>query len=216
MPKVAIIITGSELVEPGDNKNDDKIFNSNGPLLKSLFKEIKIEVNKYALVKDDPDILKSYINDFLNHSDILVITGGASVGKFDLSRKILEDLKFKKVFYKVAIKPGKPTYFYTYENKLIFGLPGNPLAVFTGFFLFIQPTLKYLLTNNFSLDTIKLKNYEIEVEGKVDPHRTNIIPAYIDFSQNKVKAKVIGSNQLLALTHSNCLLILEKQEAIMI
>ncbi len=114
-PKVGIIITGSELVEPNEKiilNKADKIFNSNGPLLKSLLKQMNIHNTLYSLLPDKYETIKSTILNFIKELDFLIITGGASEGKYDLSKIILEEIGLNKLFYKVAIKPGKPFYIY--------------------------------------------------------------------------------------------------------
>jgi len=231
-PRIGIIITGSELVEIGTEKKDNQIFNSNGPLLISLLKQtfctqnfhfsspkLRSMINKYKLVEDNYKKIKSTIYKFLQNVDILIITGGASVGKYDYSAKALEDINAQKIFHKVSIKPGKPVYFYIYQNKLIFGFPGNPLAVFTLFHLFLKPTLKYFFTKKFDLNLIDVKNYEIVINEEfvkgstnLDEKRINIVPAFL--SNYSIQAFPVGSNQLLPLINANCLLIIEKKKVI--
>jgi molybdopterin molybdotransferase len=140
-PRVAVISTGSELTEPGGSLSPGKIFNSNGPALQAALQEIGLIPDAIVRSGDAEEELEKVIRRQLAGVDLLITIGGVSAGDFDLVPKILQKIGTKIAFHKVAIKPGKPLLFATFEKKLIFGLPGNPVSALMVFDRFIRPAL---------------------------------------------------------------------------
>ncbi|MBI5554999.1 MAG: molybdopterin molybdotransferase MoeA [Elusimicrobia bacterium] len=139
-PKVAIINTGGEIVSPGQKLGRNKIYNANGPMMVSLLRRYGIEPQYLGMVKDDPEQLVRVIQPGLC-CDVLLISGGVSVGDYDFIPKVLKKLKVKGIFHKVRIKPGKPFFFGRKRSCCVFGLPGNPGSNFLAYFLFVSPAL---------------------------------------------------------------------------
>ncbi|MFH1389263.1 MAG: gephyrin-like molybdotransferase Glp [Candidatus Margulisiibacteriota bacterium] len=152
-PKVGVISTGSELVEPNLKPMTGQIRNSNGPMLISQLKRLGIEADYLGIAKDDIRATKSMVTRGLRENDILILSGGVSVGDYDFVKEVLRSCGVKIVFNKVAIKPGKPTVFGTKGKKLIFGLPGNPVSVLVVFELFVAPAINKMIGKEHS-DTI--------------------------------------------------------------
>ncbi len=148
-PKAGILITGSELLKLGDKYEQGKIYNSNGPMLRSLLAQQGIEVTSEISSDDTRTSLKSAFKKLLKNSDVLFISGGISVGDYDLVYDIMHECGARIQVSRVAIQPGKPFTFATYNNKLIFALPGNPVSVFVTYNLFAVPALHKMMGVDF-------------------------------------------------------------------
>ena len=144
-PRVSMIATGHELVSNIEALQPGKILESNSVFLKAALAEIGISPVWNAVIEDDPTLIRGRVVAELEDSDVIIVTGGVSVGDHDYTRTVLEGLGVTQLFWKVAQKPGKPFYVGTLDKKLIFGLPGNPYAVFVCFYLYIRPALLALM-----------------------------------------------------------------------
>lgn len=142
-PRIAIICVGEELREPGSQVRPYEMRNSNGPALCAAIRASGYETVKYRTLPDDVAILTSAIRHALDRCDVLIITGGMSVGKYDFVRTAIERIGAKIRFHGIAMKPGKPTLFATARRRRsIFGLPGNPLSALTAFHEFVLPAIR--------------------------------------------------------------------------
>ena len=137
-PRIAILSTGSEIVNVNKKPGRDQIRNSNSVMLKVLSEKAGAFVETFPIASDDLSILKSQIRSAIKNKDILIITGGVSVGKYDLTKLALTELRGEIFFDKVKLKPGKPAVFAKLKNTLVFGLPGNPVSAAVTFYLFVQ------------------------------------------------------------------------------
>ena len=142
-PRVAIAVTGNELVPVGQPLSAGKIHDSNAWLLRGLVAEHGGTVVPLGIGTDEPAALATCLAAGLD-CDILLTTGGVSVGDFDLVRPTLEGLGVEPVFWRVAQKPGKPLYFGMHGRTLVFGLPGNPVSAALCFLLHVAPALRRL------------------------------------------------------------------------
>ena len=142
-PRVAIVPTGSELRRPGETLAPGQIYESNGALLAALCRSAGAEVVQHDAVADDEAKTRSLLEAAL-HADVLVTSGGVSVGTKDLVRSSLAALGAEEVFWRVAVRPGKPVAFAVRGATLVFGLPGNPVSSLVGFELFVRPALRAL------------------------------------------------------------------------
>jgi molybdopterin molybdotransferase len=140
-PRVAILPTGDELVEPSHSPGPGQIRNSNGPMLEAQVTRAGGIPQYRGIAPDRIDRLKTMIADALESCDVLILSGGVSAGKLDLVPGILEELGVETHFHKVNLKPGRPLLFGTRGDRLIFGLPGNPVSSFVCFELVIRPAI---------------------------------------------------------------------------
>lgn len=140
-PQVAVISTGSELVEPQQKPKPGQIRNSNSSMLLAQLKKRGIEGTYLGIAKDRFAATRRLISKGLAGADVLLLSGGVSVGDYDFVRDVLQSCGVKIMFDRVAIQPGKPTVFGTKGKKLVFGLPGNPVSVLIVFELFVGPAL---------------------------------------------------------------------------
>jgi molybdenum cofactor synthesis domain-containing protein len=126
-PVVALLTSGNELVPPGAPVRRGQIRESNGPALATLFRDCGADVRELGVARDTREDLALRLAR-AEAADIVVLTGGSSVGKYDLSAEVVEALGATRHFDRISVKPGKPTLFYSSGRRLIFCLPGNPVA----------------------------------------------------------------------------------------
>jgi molybdopterin molybdotransferase len=157
-PDVSILVTGNEIVNPGNKIKPGEIFESNSFALDAALKQMDIPVKNIFSSVDNKDELKNKIEKCLHDSDIVIITGGISAGKYDLVFDALNELNVETIFYKVAQKPGKPFLFGKLNDKLIFALPGNPAAVLVCFYEYVYTAIRMMQGfENTTLPVLKLK-----------------------------------------------------------
>ena len=142
-PRVAILATGSELVRPGAPLAPGQIYESNGLMLAAALAAAGADIETLPPVADDESAHRAALERGLA-ADLLVTSGGVSVGPHDLVRRIEAELGVEEVFWRVAIKPGKPVSFGVRGATLVFGLPGNPVSSLVGCELFVKPALRAL------------------------------------------------------------------------
>lgn len=141
---VGVISTGDELVDISEKPEGSQIRDVNSTLLYAVLRNPQIEVKTYPIVKDDENQLKEAVLKALNENDMLLISGGSSVGEKDVVCTVLSELG-EVLFHGVSIKPGKPTMFAVVDSKPVFGLPGHPLAAFFTTRLFVLPLIDKML-----------------------------------------------------------------------
>ncbi len=144
MPSIALITTGNELVEPGEPLAYGKIYESNSKMLQSALIKLGFTEITTHKVRDNYTDTYSKINDVILENDLVIISGGISVGDYDFVGKALKELNVEEVFYKVNQKPGKPLFFGKKGNTLLFALPGNPAAALTCFYMYVFVALQKL------------------------------------------------------------------------
>jgi len=139
-PRAAALATGTELRRPGERLGEGEIYEANGFILAAGLEGAGATVERLPTVQDDEDQHREAIRRGLE-ADLLVTSGGVSVGPHDLVRRIERELGVQEVFWGVAVKPGKPVSFGVREHTLVFGLPGNPVSALVGFELFVRPAV---------------------------------------------------------------------------
>jgi molybdopterin molybdotransferase len=144
-PRVGILVTGSELRQPGEQLAPGEIYESNGLLLATALGLAGAVPAQLGVVADDEEEHRRTMERALLGFDMLVTTGGASVGPHDLVRKVQADLRVEELFWGVAMKPGKPVAFGVRRDHLVFNLPGNPVSVLATFELLVRPAINALL-----------------------------------------------------------------------
>jgi molybdopterin molybdotransferase len=143
-PRVSLVVTGDELLEPGESPREGAIYDSNAFSVGALARRCGAELTRMAIVADDPTATREALAGALQGSDVLVVCGGMSVGAHDHVRQSLAELQVRERFWGIALKPGKPTSFGTRAGTLVFGLPGNPVSAMVTFVLLVAPALRAL------------------------------------------------------------------------
>jgi len=198
-PRVAVISTGSELVEPTKKPKLSQIRNSNASMLLVQLSRRSIKGKYYGIAKDNFKTTQKLVKKALAQSDILLLSGGVSVGDYDFVREVLKSCGVKVHFNKVAIKPGKPTVFGTKGKKLVFGLPGNPVSVLVIFELFVVPAIDKIVrrkTNANFVKQILLKDFK-----RRDTKREQYFPVRLGCGAEPLKFH--GSAHMQALTQAD-------------
>jgi molybdopterin molybdotransferase len=144
-PRVTILNTGDELVSAGNALGYGKIYESNSVALLAALQSIGISTQSLPLVPDTLEDVQTHIQKGLSNTEILLITGGVSVGDYDFVRPALEQIGAEILFHKIKQKPGKPLLFAQHGDTLIFGLPGNPASVLTCFYVYVIPCIRQLM-----------------------------------------------------------------------
>lgn len=149
-PKIAVLITGDEVSQSSQLENQTQVFDANSPLISSWLKQHGYHDFVVQHVIDDEQILKCALQQTLQHFDLVLTTGGVSVGDYDLIRPVSMALGAREIFWQVAQKPGKPLYFASYQQQgskhqsYLLGLPGNPAAVLIGLYIHVHSLLNCL------------------------------------------------------------------------
>ena len=210
-PKVAILATGSEIVEINEKPKQDQIRNSNSVMLKALAEQYA-DVEILPIVKDDLENLKAKIQNAL--CDVLIISGGVSVGDYDFTKPALRELGAEIFFEKVSLKPGKPTVFAKLDDKLIFGLPGNPVSVAVTFYLFVRTALLKMQ----NADSCELKQSYAVASAKIKgaKERDCFLPVQVETDNDgKLVIESVcfsGSSNFIAFSNANALVFVPKGE----
>lgn len=155
-PSISIIVTGKELQQPGKPLQYGQVYESNSFALKAALEQLQLTNIKISWADDDLEILKTILADALKQSDMVLLTGGISVGDYDFVLQAVTECGVQKLFHKVKQRPGKPLYFGIKENKPVFGLPGNPSSVLTCFYQYVIPALEKLSSKGNILKVIKV------------------------------------------------------------
>jgi molybdopterin molybdotransferase len=143
-PRVAILATGDELVEPGEPLSPGKIYNSNALALAAAVASAGCLPTLLGIASDDRPSLRARLAEGLQ-ADVLITSAGVSMGDRDLVREVLAELEVRQLFWKIEIKPGRPTAFAVRGGTLVFSLPGNPVSTLLTFEQFVRPALRKLM-----------------------------------------------------------------------
>ena len=211
-PKIAIMGTGSEIVEIDQKPAKDQIRNSNSVMLKAFAENHGAAARIVPIAKDHISDLKKSISAAVKKNDIVVITGGVSVGKYDFTKASLLELGAEIFFDKVALKPGKPTVFAKLGNTFIFGLPGNPVSAAVTFHLFVRLILMQM--QNASNCDLR-KGFAVAGErAKGTKDRDTYLPSKLETDKSgrliAIPLKWHGSSDFIGFASAEALIIVPK------
>ncbi len=204
-PRIAIFGTGNELVEPGNELKEGEIYNSNLYVFADLVEKSGAEVTMRDVIKDDKASLRSFLSEALETCDIVISSGGVSMGRYDYVRDVFIELGVEEHFWKVAQKPGKPLFFGTGNSTLIFGLPGNPVSSYIGFIEWVWPVTETMLgeKNNSHLMGILKEAFPRETIK----HRFLFGKAWLQDGKLVCRPSTkVGSHMLSSSLEANCIL----------
>ena len=173
-PRAAVLATGTELRRPGEPLGPGEIYEANGLILAAQLASAGACVERLPAIADTEEAHREAIARGLEH-DLLVTSGGVSVGPHDLVRRIEAELGVEEVFWRVAVKPGKPVSFGVRGSTLVFGLPGNPVSSLVGFELFVRPAVVALQGASEPLP--RFEPGKLGSDVRVNPHRDELVRA---------------------------------------
>lgn len=207
-PKVGILSTGTELLDADQSILPGKHRDSNGVMLAGLVSQVGGDSDFWGIVKDHPEELEKRMIEALQQSDILVTSGGVSMGDYDFLGMAFEKIGAKIVFWKTLIRPGMPVLFGTWQDKPIFALAGNPASAYINAWLFLLPAIRSMCGSKDPLPKrISVINDEA-IEGKEMPH-TRFLRGLTYISESgELRVKISrkqSSNVLSSFLESNCL-----------
>lgn len=177
-PKVNIIVTGSELQKPGNLLQEGQIFESNSYSISAALNSMDLSAEKTESVPDNEVEVNAIIANSIESCDVLLLSGGISVGDYDFVERGLKNNNVEPIFYKVKQKPGKPLFFGKYKNTYIFALPGNPAAVLSCFYNYVYPALRKM--QGFSTHFLKSVKLPISTDYPKKSGLSNFLNAKID------------------------------------
>lgn len=208
-PKVAVLVTGDEVAQTAKDLIDGKVFDANGPLLKAWFEDYGLDV-ELIHVADEAAQVTQYFDQLKDSHDVIITTGGVSVGDYDFVRPCAFEVGFEQIFWKVKQKPGKPLFFAEYSHPesdhhcYLLGLPGNPAAVYVSMQVYGKALLDTLQGNQagpvwFSA----ILDHDLKEDAR---ERFLRMHAYFDNGQLKVKSLAKQQSHMLSnLMQANCL-----------
>lgn len=208
-PTISIILTGNELQQPGLALNYGQVYESNSYALNAAIREAGILNVDVFSAEDDLKILIEVLAIALQNSNLVLLTGGVSVGDYDFVIRAAEANGVEQVFHKIRQKPGKPIYFGKKGEKYVFGLPGNPASVLTCFYEYVYPAMGLL--GNKQKEMIKI-NAVLESDIKKPAGMTHFLKAYYNGKTVK-ELKAQESFRLSSFAKSNCLIELEAEQS---
>ncbi|CAI3103953.1 Molybdopterin molybdenumtransferase [Acinetobacter calcoaceticus] len=208
-PKVAVLVTGDEVAETAEDLVDGKIFDANGPLLKAWFEDYGLDV-ELIHVADEAEQVTHYFNQLKDSHDVIITTGGVSVGDYDFVRPCAFEVGFEQIFWKVKQKPGKPLFFAEYSNPetdhccYLLGLPGNPAAVYVSMQVYGKVLLDTLQGNQTGPEWFSaILDHDLKEDAR---ERFLRMYAYFENGQLKIKSLAKQQSHMLSnLMQANCL-----------
>ncbi|KJH63151.1 molybdopterin molybdotransferase MoeA [Acinetobacter calcoaceticus] len=208
-PKVAVLVTGDEVAETAEDLVDGKIFDANGPLLKAWFEDYGLDV-ELIHVADEAEQVTHYFNQLKDSHDVIITTGGVSVGDYDFVRPCAFEVGFEQIFWKVKQKPGKPLFFAEYSNPetdhccYLLGLPGNPAAVYVSMQVYGKALLDTLQGNQAGPEWFSaILDHDLKEDAR---ERFLRMYAYFENGQLKIKSLTKQQSHMLSnLMQANCL-----------
>ena len=212
-PRVGILVTGTELRPPGEQLREGEIYESNGLLLATALGGAGAVPAQLGIVADDPEEHRRTMERALLGFDMLVTSGGASVGPHDHVRDVQRELRVEEVFWGVAVKPGKPVAFGVRRDHLVFNLPGNPVSVLVTFELFVRPAVNALLGATHPLPAFQQGTLAAPVRRNA--HRDELVRAVVKYDNGGVALDPLAgqeSHMIVRAGQATALVLVEAGE----
>jgi len=205
-PRVALIVTGNELQEPGKPLQYGQVYESNSQTIRAALRSAGVDRLQVHRVEDDLASLSATLVEAMAGSDLVLLTGGISVGDYDYVLRATQDCGVSQVFHKIRQKPGKPIFFGKKDQVLVFGLPGNPASVLSCFYAYVCLALEVMTGRPFTLHKRKAR---MAIAYKKPSGLTHFLKGKFD-GQTVLPLGAQESFRLSSFALANCLLILEE------
>lgn len=201
-PSIAVLVTGDELVEPQQIPSGGQIRNSNGHQLVGQILKANAKPSYIGIIKDTEEATYQAMSNALKDNDIIILTGGVSMGDYDYVPVVMKKLGVEILFDSISIQPGKPTKFGVKGGKLIFGLPGNPVSSFMQFELLVKPAIQKMMGGALKSNMIaRLPLAKTYKRSKVE--RLGLIPVSIGNDNKVIAVDFHGSAHIFALAKTD-------------
>ncbi len=207
LPVVSIIVTGKELQQPGKPLQYGQVYESNSFTLTAALQKLNITHVKVIWADDDLEALTGILKDALGESDVVLLTGGISVGDYDFVLKATDNCGVVQLFHKIKLRPGKPLFFGKKESKLVFGLPGNPSSVLTCFYEYVLPALGKLCNKETGLQVLKVP---LAKDFQKQPGLTHFLKGLYD-GKTAMVLDAQESYRLSSFAKANCLIQINEE-----
>ena len=210
--RVTFFSTGDELRSLGDTLEAGQIYDSNRYTLYGMLKHMDVDIVDMGVVADNKDALTQALKLAASHADVVITSGGVSVGDADYVKEILDEIG-EVNFWKIAMKPGRPLAFGTIDNTLFFGLPGNPVSVMVTFYQFVQMALQQLsgqLEHDYNYIQVNCVSPIRKRAGRFEFQRGILFQDEHGITQVKTTGEQ-GSGILRSMSTANCFILLEEQ-----
>lgn len=207
-PVMSIIVTGNELQQPGKALSHGQVYECNSFQLRAALKLLQIEEVPLFEAKDDPQVVKDTLKYALENSDVVLLTGGVSVGNYDFVPEAAAACGVVTLFHKLKQRPGKPLFVGTKGKKWVFGLPGNPSSVLTCFYEYVIPALEQLMQLKPVVPAIKVPLSKAYTKTAA---LTFFLKGYYD-GQTVAPLDSQESYRLRSFAIANCLVVLPEEK----
>jgi molybdopterin molybdotransferase len=202
---ICLMATGNELQAPGQPLDPGKVYESNNSFLMAAVKPYTETLKAATYMDDSLEMIQRVLSANIASHDLIILTGGVSVGDYDFVRRAADSIGVHCKFHRVKQKPGKPLYFGMKDNKIIFGLPGNPASVVSCFYEYVLPAIRFMLhLPQEELVSAILKNDFKKVKGL-----TQFLKAYIEDDEVEI-LEAQESYRLRSFARANCLVALDE------
>jgi molybdopterin molybdotransferase len=210
-PRIGVMATGDELIEPACKPKPSQIRNTNSYQLVAQIERMGATATNYGIVEDTEEVIDRMIKKAKEENDVVLVSGGVSVGDFDYVPGILRQNNFHLLFEKVAVKPGKPTVFGVSDRLYCFGLPGNPVSTFVQFEILIKPFLYKLMGHEYQCHDIRMPLAE-SIRRK-EAKRLEWLPVVISKGGIVKLVEYHGSAHISSLCHADGLIRIDASVA---
>ncbi len=207
-PKVCLILTGNELQDPGKTLEFGQVYEANSVMLTAAMQQYGVTELKVIRAPDDLEYLQQLLNTSLQEADLVLLTGGVSVGDYDFVVAAARNAGVKQAFHRIKQKPGKPLYFGLKYQKVVFGLPGNPSSVLTCFYEYVLPAIGKMMGKKLRLQTstAKLTKSYVKFPGLTHFLKGHVVQGIV------MPLHAQESYRLHSFAAANCLIVLEEEK----
>jgi len=213
-PRVTVIVTGEELTEPGEELKPGKVRDTNSITLKTALSKENIDLVSVDRVADNKSQIEEMIQTSLDSSDILITTGGVSVGEYDFVKDILAKQGVEQIFWGVSQRPGGPMFFGRRHNTLVFGLPGNPASSLVCYYEYVRPALRKMAGKEDIF--LREENAQLTIPIKKKTGKKHFLRGLVSSDNEKLVVRTTGeqgSHMMKSFALSNSLIILSEEDS---
>jgi molybdopterin molybdotransferase len=208
-PSIQIIVTGKELQEPGKQLAYGQVYESNSFALRAVLQQFHLNEIRIEWVDDNPGLIEKSLHNALQNADLVLLTGGISVGDYDYVLQAANACGVEKIFHRVKQRPGKPLFFGKKDERLVFGLPGNPSSVLTCFYEYVLPSIENMM--GFKKSSIGREMSALTHDYVKSAGLTHFLKG--NYAQGRVTPlEAQESYRMSSFARANCLIYLEEDK----